>query len=87
MFPRNSPFESKARELTAKAKPSTIPDEAHVYAATPSMIPPRTLVENEVLAGWYEQLNNRIHHDINDGGPEDSELEDLRDSIYSYLRG
>jgi hypothetical protein len=82
LFPETSPFESKARELTAKEKPSTIPDEAHVYAATPSMIPPRTPVENEVLAGWYERINDRILQDGSDG-----ELEDLRDDIYSYLRG
>jgi hypothetical protein len=75
MFPRNSPFESKARELTAKEKPSTIPDEAHVYSS-------RTFVKDEVLENWYERLNDHIHQDGNDG-----DLEDLRDDIYLYLRG
>jgi hypothetical protein len=77
MFLRNSPFESKAKELTAKEKPSTIPDETHVYSQADA-----TTVTYEVLTNWYERLNDRIHQDGNDG-----ELEDLRDDIYSYLRG
>jgi hypothetical protein len=73
MFPRNSPFELKDREA---AKEIPIPDDAYMH------ITAVTSVESEVLASWYERLNDRIHQDGNDG-----ELEDLRDDIYSYLRG
>lgn len=77
LFPETSPFETKSRQSIARPSGIPIPDEAHVYAATA-----RTPVENEVLANWYERLNNRIHQDGSDG-----ELEDLRDDIYSYLKG
>jgi hypothetical protein len=83
-FPSDSPFYSRPEH--------THPPLAYVTAspgtASPIPMPSNslddTLVPRAHLEEWYRTLNEYV---VSDSDPGGDVLEDLRDQIYSYLRG
>lgn len=76
-FPPDSPFFSRPEH--------TLPPAAHVTRPEPVAASDATPVPNARLEEWYRILNGYV-----DGNPyylDPEIIEDLRDEMYSYLRG